>query len=95
VARYGGEEFACILPETDFNDAMTIARELEQQIRNLAIAHIDSEAAPVVTISLGVAGRHAGTPGDADSLLAAADAQLYKAKNAGRGRACGEALKST
>lgn len=89
VARYGGEEFACILPETDFTDAMAIAQELEQQVRNQAIPHADSEAAPVVTISLGVAGRHAGTPGDADALLAAADAQLYKAKNAGRGRACG------
>jgi len=94
VARYGGEEFACILPETDFTDAMAIAQELEQQVRNQAIPHADSETAPVVTISLGVAGRHAGTPGDADALLAAADAQLYKAKNAGRGRACGLILQT-
>lgn len=93
VARYGGEEFACILPETDFNDAMVMAHELEQRVRAQAIAHQDSDTAPVVTISLGVAGRQAGTPGDADALLAAADAQLYKAKNAGRGRACGVALK--
>jgi diguanylate cyclase (GGDEF)-like protein len=95
VARYGGEEFGCILPETDFSDAMTIARELEQQVRHQAIAHVDSEAAPVVTISLGVAGRYASTPGDADTLLAAADAQLYKAKNAGRGRACGDTPQPT
>ena len=93
VARYGGEEFACILPETDFNDAMALARELEQQVRNQGIAHVYSETAPVVTISLGVAGRYASAPGDADALLAAADAQLYKAKKAGRGRVCGEALK--
>lgn len=92
VARYGGEEFACILPETEFNDAMAIAHELEQRVRQQAIAHADSAAAPVVTISLGVAGRHASTSADADALLAAADAQLYKAKNAGRGRAFGEAL---
>ncbi len=94
VARYGGEEFACILPDTDFSDAMGIAHELEQQVRGLAIAHSDSGTASVVTISLGVAGRYAGTPGDADALVAAADAQLYKAKNAGRGRACGEILKA-
>jgi len=90
VARYGGEEFACILPETDLTDAMAMARELEQQVRNLGIAHVTSGTAPVVTISLGVAGRQANTPGDADALLAAADVQLYKAKNAGRGRACGD-----
>ncbi len=92
VARYGGEEFACILPETEFNDAMAIAHELEQRVRNQAIAHIDSDASPVVTISLGVAGRNASTPATADAMLAAADAQLYRAKNAGRGRACGEPL---
>lgn len=95
VARYGGEEFACILPETDFNDAMAIAHDLEQQVRRQAIPHADSEAAAVVTISLGVAGRHAGTPADAGALLAAADTQLYKAKNAGRGRACGDAGPTT
>ena len=95
VARYGGEEFACILPETEFSDAMAIAHDLEHQIRRQAIPHVDSETASVVTISLGVAGRNAGTPGDADALLAAADAQLYKAKNAGRGRACGDVLKPT
>jgi diguanylate cyclase (GGDEF)-like protein len=95
VARYGGEEFACILPETEFTDAMAIAHDLEHQIRRQAIPHVDSETASVVTISLGVAGRNAGTPGDADALLAAADAQLYKAKNAGRGRACGDVLKPT
>lgn len=92
VARYGGEEFACILPDTDFSDAMAIAHELEHRVRNQAIAHLDSDTAPVVTISLGVAGRPASTASDADALLAAADAQLYKAKNSGRGRACGEVI---
>lgn len=94
VARYGGEEFVCILPETDFADAMAIAHELEQQVRNQAIPHADSDAGAVVTISLGVAGRSAGTPGSAEALLAAADAQLYKAKHAGRGRACGDVLQA-
>lgn len=93
VARYGGEEFVCVLPETDFHDAMTIAQELEHNVRQQGIPHANSDTAPVVTISLGVAGRSAGTTGDADVLLAQADAQLYKAKNAGRGRACGDALK--
>ena len=94
VARYGGEEFACILPETGFDDAMSLACELELRVRGKNIAHENSDAAQVVTISLGVAGRAGDTPGDAGALLAQADAQLYKAKNSGRGRVCGAMMKT-
>lgn len=93
VARYGGEEFACILPETDFDDAMAIAIDLEQRVRGKNIPHADSDIAPVVTISLGVAGWDAGTAAPAGALLAEADLQLYRAKHAGRGRAYGAVLK--
>ena len=92
VARYGGEEFGCILPETSFDDAMLIANELEQRVRALLIPHVQSDAAQVVTISLGVAGREGDTPGDASTLLAQADAQLYKAKYAGRAKVCGHLM---
>lgn len=92
VARYGGEEFVCILPETGFDDAMTLAGELERRVREKGIAHEQSEAAQVVTISLGVTARAGNRSGDASGLLAVADAQLYKAKQAGRGRVCGDAL---
>ena len=93
VARYGGEEFACILPETDFDDAMTLARDLELRVRNKNIPHAASDAATTVTISLGVAGRRGvNSSGEAGALLATADAQLYLAKNSGRGRACGELM---
>ena len=93
VARFGGEEFACILPETNFNDAMTLAGELEARVRDKKIPHANSEAAPVVTLSLGVSGRAYGTPGDASALLAEADLQLYKAKHAGRGRVRGDLMR--
>jgi len=94
VARYGGEEFACILPETEFHDAMALAIELEQRIREKNIPHANSDAAAVVTISLGVSGRTGDTPGDASAFLAQADVQLYIAKNAGRARVCGELMLS-
>jgi diguanylate cyclase (GGDEF)-like protein len=94
VARYGGEEFACILPETDFASAMAIAIDLEQRVRAKGIPHADSEVAGVVTISLGVAGWEAGATVEAGTLLAESDLQLYQAKHAGRGRACGAMLKS-
>jgi diguanylate cyclase (GGDEF)-like protein len=92
VARYGGEEFACILPETGFADAMNMAHELETNIRKKGIGHASSDTAAVVTISLGVAGLPACTSGDAEDLLAVADAQLYLAKNSGRGCVRGQCL---
>lgn len=89
VARYGGEEFACILPETAFADALAMARLLEQRVRARQMVHARSSTAPVVTVSLGVAGTAAPHGGSAQALLAEADAQLYLAKHAGRGQACG------
>ena len=92
VARYGGEEFACVLPETEFEQAMTMARELEADVRQKAIAHSHSDVAPVITVSLGVAGFTASARGDATALLALADAQLYLAKASGRGCVRGQQL---
>lgn len=94
VARYGGEEFVCILPDTAFANGMAIARELEQNVRHAGIPHADSDAASVVTISLGLAGYAGLAMADTESLLALADAQLYCAKHAGRGRVCGDQLTS-
>jgi diguanylate cyclase (GGDEF)-like protein len=98
VARYGGEEFVCILPDTGFDDAMLIARGLEQQVRATQIPHAKSTISPFVTISLGVGARShllANSPkddGTIDSsvLVALADARLYLAKSNGRGQACGD-----
>lgn len=92
VARYGGEEFACILPDTAFEDAMSMAQNLERSVRELNIPHASSVTAPVVTISLGVACRTGETPCEPHRLVAQADAELYKAKHAGRGRVFGSVM---
>jgi diguanylate cyclase (GGDEF)-like protein len=89
VARYGGEEFACILAETGFDAALAMACELERRVRGKNIAHDASDAASVVTISLGVAGPGVPACRDASELITLADAQMYRAKAEGRGRACG------
>ncbi len=94
MARYGGEEFACILPETGFDHAMAIATDMEQKVRAQEIAHALSDVAGVVTTSVGLAVREADSPGDAQSLVGLADAQLYHAKQMGRGRVCGTTLSS-
>lgn len=84
VARFGGEEFVCVLPETPFEAAMALGREMERQVRGLGIVHAHGTAAGCVTISLGVVTREHEGPQDHLDLLAAADAQVYQAKRAGR-----------
>jgi two-component system, cell cycle response regulator len=74
--RYGGEEFAAILPETGLHDATQVAERFRKAVQQAA-------SAPNVTISIGVAcyPEHGAT---SDQLIAAADAALYRAKDAGK-----------
>lgn len=84
VARYGGEEFVIVLPNT--SDAESVAERCRSKIEWLQIPHDFSEAARVVTISVGVS---IVRPGEAVTLkgaLAEADQALYQAKHAGRNR---------
>lgn len=92
VARYGGEEFACILPDTPLDDAMGLALELERKVRTQRIPHDSSPVDGVVTASVGLATRTVDSGGDALNLVGLADAQLYRAKQDGRGRVCGATL---
>lgn len=86
VARYGGEEFVCILPETDSLGAIKRAEAMRAAVKALEIEHQDSVAGSLVSISLGVATQIPGAQASPQALLAAADAQLYQAKKAGRDR---------
>jgi len=85
VARYGGEEFAIVLPTTDIEGAGAVARRIQQRLAALAIPH-GGGVQGRVTLSMGVASAVPGESGDRESLIAAADAALYRAKNAGRNR---------
>jgi two-component system cell cycle response regulator len=86
LGRYGGEEFLAVLPGCGPSDAMHLAERLR-----LAVA-----AEPVqledgwldVTLSLGVAVCDGQGAVQASTLLRAADEALYRAKAAGRNRAC-------
>jgi diguanylate cyclase (GGDEF)-like protein len=93
VARYGGEEFVCLLPDTGHTDALGLAERMLSAVRDHAMPHAYSAAAPVVTVSLGVATRYGiDTRSHAADLLALADAQLYQAKRSGRARVSGARL---
>ncbi len=87
VARYGGEEFAVILPGTDRFGAIDVAERLRDAVQMLRLEHPDSPAG-LVTISIGVAAAHVSDDWAADpaGLVAMADRELYRAKQAGRNR---------
>jgi diguanylate cyclase (GGDEF)-like protein len=93
AARYGGEEFAVLLPHTEVDDAHRLAQRMCEVVRQLAIPHRQSEVAPHVTISAGVASAllvlARDLPAEAERasptlLIKAADQALYGAKAAGR-----------
>jgi diguanylate cyclase (GGDEF)-like protein len=85
VARYGGEEFAILLPDTDEDGALTIARQLLAAIRALGIPHHACERG-IVTISIGIAVATPPPVIDPVLLVERADQALYAAKQAGRDR---------
>jgi len=84
ACRYGGEEFILVLPEA----SLSIARQRGELLREAAQSmHITSSGKTLgpVSISLGLAlfPQHGHT---AEELIQAADAALYRAKQAGRNR---------
>ena len=84
-ARYGGEELAVILPQTDLNGAELAAERMRLAIEDLRIPALSGGDALSVTASFGVAALPA-TAQDRESLIAEADAALYRAKRAGKNR---------
>jgi diguanylate cyclase (GGDEF)-like protein len=88
AGRFGGEEFVVLLPQAREVDALNVAERLRVHIAGLTIpVNDDNESGPCVklTISVGVASLD-GETHELTDMLAAADAALYFAKEAGRNR---------
>ena len=83
ACRYGGEEFLLILPDTTPKDARTRAEHLLEQAGQHSVVYQGTTLA--VTISIGVA-TYPLHGADIRSLVGAADAALYQAKENGRNR---------
>ena len=84
LARYGGEEFVVLMPDTTIQEAAAMAERLVSVVAGLEQPHAPSARHPHVTVSVGVA---ISTETDSiESLVARADAALYKAKHGGRNR---------
>jgi len=85
VARFGGEEFVCVLPQTEYQGALTVGKRLIDMIRLLNIPHKASGVADHVSISIGIATSAAPTSDHTiQEVLGAADRCLYDAKASGR-----------
>jgi diguanylate cyclase (GGDEF)-like protein len=81
VCRYGGEEFATLMPSTPGEKALQVAEKLRRKIAGWHFPGVQKS----ITVSIGVAEypEHGETR---DSLVRAADAALYLAKQKGRNR---------
>jgi diguanylate cyclase (GGDEF)-like protein len=88
VCRYGGEEFAVVVPETSCENAVRVAEKLRRQVEGHHFPGVPRK----VTISCGIADypTHGITR---DEVVAAADAALYAAKEAGRNKVRSATLK--
>ena len=85
-ARYGGEEFALVLYAPSGADPSALPEQIRRDVMTLALPHAGSDAAQVITVSLGSAIAQVGTKRSLAGLIQTADEALYRAKQMGRNR---------
>jgi len=83
IFRYGGEEFAILLQKTDLEAAAVVAERLRQIIEAQPFPIYQDLVLPL-TVSLGLATLRGSDDDKGQSLIGRADANLLKAKAAGR-----------
>ena len=85
-ARYGGEEFAVVMPEAGAENVRRFSEKVRKLVEDHAFTFEGKEIA--VTISLGVADMTSDMT-EPLQFIKVSDANLYKAKKAGRNRVIG------
>lgn len=93
IVRYGGEEFLVVLPEADFGAALAFAERIRKQ---LDASGVEAAGGTLpITASFGVTSYSGGTDqaeSSMDAVIAAADACLYRSKQAGRNCVTGKSF---
>ncbi|MBN1353518.1 MAG: diguanylate cyclase [Candidatus Omnitrophica bacterium] len=102
-ARYGGEEFGILLPETEKNNAHTVAerirKSIEEEFRKPEIIkkvirrNLGGKEKLELTISIGISTYRPEI--SKEDLVREADEALYKAKKEGKNRICIAGINST
>ncbi|HEY9745226.1 MAG TPA: sensor domain-containing diguanylate cyclase [Oculatellaceae cyanobacterium] len=92
VCRFGGEEFAILLPDTSLKAAADLMERIRQSVEQMELRGVNGEPLRV-TISSGLAlvdtrPRQGAHRSEISESLAAADEQLYIAKEKGRNQVC-------
>jgi diguanylate cyclase (GGDEF)-like protein len=86
AARFGGEEFTLVLPETNIQAALQLAKHIQNDIANSKIQHKLSNVSEFVTVSIGISCLIPTAAMSVDSIMQNADEALYTAKKNGRNR---------
>jgi len=86
AARYGGEEFVIFLADSDEQGSRLIAEKILDSVRTLEIPHSGNDAAPYVTVSVGVATGRVEYWQKWEDYVKIADDALYVSKQSGRNR---------
>lgn len=84
-ARYGGEEFVILVPDMSKDDALYLAKRIQNELKRRPL--LLQEGALSLTISIGIAEAKMGLPETLHQVVMNADLALYQAKEAGRNRA--------
>jgi diguanylate cyclase (GGDEF)-like protein len=89
VARLGGDEFMVLLPGAHIDRAADLAKQIialfRQHVRTALPDELDA------SLSVGIASLNSSKAGSGTELVEAADRNLYKAKNQGKGCAVADA----
>ncbi len=81
--RYGGEEFTVLLPETNIEEATTVAQRIRAEIESLQFF---PEPGEPVSISVSIGVTQYKPEEDAASFVQRADKAMYISKNRGKNR---------
>lgn len=85
AARYGGEEFAVLLPETEMQNAWTVAENIRRAVEKIRIKRKDDQQEICrITVSIGIT-RYQPDESITD-FIEHSDIAMYQSKNTGRNR---------